>query len=94
MFTQKVTNKDGVEKNVIAQTQEELDEQVKAIRGEAAPVAPNIDDPKDGNKVVSPDNTHKAWVDDVNRHKDVDNDPVVEPAAEPKLKKNQAKVKK
>lgn len=40
-----VTTKSGVEKNIIANTQEELDEAVKVATGEESPTYPNIDVP-------------------------------------------------
>ncbi len=58
MFSQEVTTKNGAVKNVVAQSQEELDEAVKAVKAEQSAVAPDINNPKDGNKIVSPDNKH------------------------------------
>lgn len=58
MFEKIVTTKNGVEKRVVAQNQEELDEAVKAVKAEQSAVAPDIHNPKDGNKIVSPDNAH------------------------------------
>lgn len=58
MFHEEITTKNGVVKQVIGQTQEELAEAVKAVKNEELSVAPNIHDPRDGNKVVSPDNRH------------------------------------
>lgn len=58
MFEKTVTTKNGVEKRVVAQSQEELDEAVKAVKAEQSAVAPDIHNPKDGNKIVSPDNKH------------------------------------
>lgn len=57
-LTQEVTTPNGVTKVVVGQTQEELDEAVKAVKAEQSAVTPNILDPRDGNKVVSPDNKH------------------------------------
>lgn len=58
MFEEEVKTKNGVTKRVVAGSQEELDEAVKAVKNEQSPVAPDINDPKDGNKIVSPDNKH------------------------------------
>lgn len=58
MFSEDVTTKNGVVKHVVAQSQEELDEAVKAIKAEETPTPPDINDPEDGNKIVSPDNLH------------------------------------
>lgn len=56
MFSEDVTTKNGVIKHVVANSQEELDEAVKAVKAEYQAPAPDIHDPKDGNKIVSPDN--------------------------------------
>lgn len=72
MFQKEVTTKDGTVKMVVASSQEELDEAVKVISQDEAPVAPDIDDPKDANKVVSPENTHAQGVEEISEHKDVD----------------------
>jgi flagellar motility protein MotE (MotC chaperone) len=49
MFEKMVKNKDGNEKRVVADSQAELDAQVKAVQNEAAPASPNIDNPAHGN---------------------------------------------
>lgn len=82
MFQKEVTTKDGVVKNIIASTQEELDEAVKIAKSDEAPYQPDINDPKDGNKVVSPDNT---WIDTANevaRPKEVNPDIAPTPVPE------------
>jgi len=53
-FQKEVVTGNGVTKNIIANSQEELDAQVKAAKTEVSAVAPDINDPKDGNKIVSP----------------------------------------
>lgn len=55
MFQEQVTTKDGHVKTVVASSQEELDEAVKAVKGDAAPVSPDLTVPGD-NAIVSPDN--------------------------------------
>lgn len=45
MFQEEVTNKDGTKKTVVAGSQKELDEAVKAAKNESAPVYPNINHP-------------------------------------------------
>lgn len=45
MFSEEVTNKDGVKKNVVAGSQKELDEAVQAVKNESGPVYPNINHP-------------------------------------------------
>lgn len=48
-----VKTKDGVEKNIFANTQEELDEAVKVAKAETTPTYPNIDVPvKKGHDLV------------------------------------------
>lgn len=86
MFNQEVTTKNGVVKNVIAQSQEELDEAVKAVKAEHTDPAPDILDPKDGNKIVSPDNKHTEDIPSV-----VDNS--VEPEAPEESKEEKVPVK-
>lgn len=56
MFQQEVVTKNGVTKTIIASTPEELAEGVKAAEREKAAKAPDIHNPKDGNKIVSPEN--------------------------------------
>jgi hypothetical protein len=58
MFGEDVETKNGVTKHVVANSKEELAEAVKAAKAEKSPQAPDIDNPKDGNKVVSPENSH------------------------------------
>lgn len=58
MFEETVTTKNGVVKRIVASSRQELDEAVKAAKNEQTPDAPNIHDPRDGNKIVSPDNKH------------------------------------
>jgi len=55
-YTATVKTRDGVEKTVIASSQEELDEAVKVAKQDQAPVGPDINKPEDGNKEVSPEN--------------------------------------
>lgn len=55
-YSKVVKTKDGVEKTVIANSQEELNEAVKVAQGDQAPVGPDINNPEDGNKEASPDN--------------------------------------
>lgn len=52
MFEKTVKNKDGVEKRVVASTQEDLDNAVKAVESESAPTYPDIDNPDHGNMRV------------------------------------------
>jgi hypothetical protein len=80
MFEKDVETKNGVTKHVIAHSQEELDEAVQAVKAEHSAPAPNILDPRDGNKIVSPDNKHTEDIPSV-----VDNN--VEPVKK-KLPKN------
>jgi hypothetical protein len=49
MFEKTVTNKDGVQKRVLADSKAELDDAVKAVQSQTAPVYPNIDNPDHGN---------------------------------------------
>lgn len=56
-FEKVVVTKDGVEKTVKAYSKEELEEGIKAVKKDKAPVAPDINNPADGNKIVSPENT-------------------------------------
>lgn len=58
MFGQDIETKNGVVKHVTARTEEELAEAVKAVKAEKSEVAPDITNPKDGNKIVSPENRH------------------------------------
>lgn len=81
MYQKEVTTKDGNVKNVIAGSQEELDEAVKVLKGDEAPRQPDINDPKDGNKIVSPDNLQRDTAAEVNRVKEVD--PDVAPTPKP-----------
>jgi hypothetical protein len=57
-----VQTKDGVDKTVVVPVGEnagkELKESTKLAKGDEAPKQLDINNPKDGNKVVSPDNTH------------------------------------
>lgn len=53
MFREEVNGK-----TIIAQDSEELQQAVDAVKAEKAHVAPDINDPKDGNKIVSPNNPH------------------------------------
>lgn len=55
MFSEQVTTKDGHVKNVVADSQEELDEAVKAVKNDSVPVSPDLTVPGD-NAIVSPDN--------------------------------------
>lgn len=53
-FTKTVTTKDGVEKNIVADSQEDLDAAVKAAKSETSPTYPNIDRPvKKGHDLVN-----------------------------------------
>lgn len=45
-------------KVVVASNPQELAEGVAAVKAEVTAVAPDITNPKDGNKIVSPDNKH------------------------------------
>lgn len=93
MFQEEVKNKDGVVKNIIASSQEELDEAVKIAKGDEAPYQPDINDPKDGNKVVSPDN---MWVDTANevaRPKEVNPDEAPTPVPEKDVANGQGESK-
>jgi hypothetical protein len=56
MFGEDVETKNGVVKHVTANSKEELAEAVKAVKAEQSAVAPDINNPKHGNRVVSPDN--------------------------------------
>ena len=56
-FEKVVKTKDGVEKTVVANSEEELKEAVAAVKKDQAPVAPDINNPADANKIVSPENT-------------------------------------
>lgn len=47
-FSKTVKTKDGVAKNVVASTKEELDEAVKVAQGETTPVSPDINVPAKG----------------------------------------------
>ncbi len=76
MFNKEVTTKDGVIKTIIAGSQEELDEAVGIIKNDEAPYQPDINDPEDGNMVVSPDNTHAGQEEVINTHTEVNTDPV------------------
>lgn len=58
MYGKDVETKNGVVKHVVANSEEELAEAVKAVAAEQSAVAPDIHNPKDGNKIVSPDNLH------------------------------------
>lgn len=82
MFQKEITTKDGVVKNVIAGSQEELDEAAKVAKSDQAPKQLDINDPEDGNKIVSPDN---MWVDTANevaRSKEVNPDVAPTPVPE------------
>lgn len=63
MFEKEVKNKDGFVKRVVAGSEEELKEAVKAVKLESAPVSPNIDSSKDANKVVTPDDGTPGGID-------------------------------
>lgn len=58
MFSKDVKTGNGVYKHVVALTKEELAEAVAAVKAEVTTVAPDITNPDDGNKIVSPDNLH------------------------------------
>lgn len=62
MFEETVTTKNGVEKRIVAQSQEELAEAVKIAKAEQSAEVPNIHNPEDGNKIVSPENRHTESV--------------------------------
>lgn len=89
MYNKEITTKDGVVKNIIANSQEELDEAVKVSKGDEAPKQLDINDPKDGNKVVSPDNLHRDTAEEVARPKEVNPDEAPTPV--PKKGKEVAK---
>lgn len=86
MFSEDVTTGNGVVKHVVASSQEELDEAVLAVKAEVSSVAPDINDPSDGNKVVSPDNKHTEDVPSV-----VDNSVEVEEVVVPVKKVSKKK---
>lgn len=58
MFSKNVKTGNGNVKNVIALNKEELAEAVAAVKAEFTPAPPDITNPKDANKIVSPDNLH------------------------------------
>jgi hypothetical protein len=58
MFGEDVETKNGVVKHVTANSKEELAEAVKAVKAEKSAKAPDINNPKYGNRVVSPDSLH------------------------------------
>jgi hypothetical protein len=58
MFGEDVETKNDVVKHVVANTKEELAEAVKAVKAEKSADAPDITNPKHGNRIVSPDNAH------------------------------------
>lgn len=58
MFKEEVTTQNGIKKTIVANSKEDLDEAVKVAKAEQSAVAPDIHNPEDGNKIVSPDNKH------------------------------------
>ncbi len=58
MLSREVTTKGGVTKTIMADNPEELEQAVRAAEAEEAKTQPDINNPEDGNKVVSPDNIH------------------------------------
>jgi hypothetical protein len=57
-FREEVTTQEGVVKTIVANDPQELAEGVAAAKAEVPVVAPDINNPEDGNKIVSPDNQH------------------------------------
>src|SRR3954467_5104503 len=61
MFEETVTSGAGVEKRVVASTQEELDQAVKAVKAETQPVGVDINVPvKKGHDLVNVDETSQT----------------------------------
>jgi hypothetical protein len=58
MFSKDVKTGNGNVKHVVALTKEELGEAVEAVKAEFTPAPPDINNPADANKIVSPDNRH------------------------------------
>lgn len=60
MFEKEVKNKDGVVKRVVASSEAELKEAVDAVKAESAPVSLDINNPKDANKIVTPEDVQQT----------------------------------
>ncbi len=56
MYEQEVTTKDGLVRVVRANSEAELAEAIQSSEDTRTAVAPDITDPEDGNKIVSPEN--------------------------------------
>lgn len=94
MYSEDVTSGNGTVKHVVAQSQEELDEAVRAIKAEHSAPAPDILDPRDGNKIVSPDNRHTEDIpSEVDNSVQVKEDEVEDRQAEPVRKAEATKPK-